>query len=266
MKKTILLITVILMITALMTGCNGAQSAPATEPTAAATEAPAPAQPATEAPAPTELEEEEYEYEGDASTYYIDVAYAKQIGRYYDAISQQWTEEQLLENEMSPLIASYYEGNGLDNLGFGFVDLDNDGYWELILGAIENCEADPAVFEIWTLVDGEPVMVAQGGSRNRYYLTYAEEDNAWYVANEAENGAANSAIHYLMLFEGKFDVVQAVVFDALANPDSPWFMAYDCDWDTSNDEAIDEELAMSIMNAYRNTYTAIEYFPYSLYR
>ena len=142
------------------------------------------------------------------------------------------------------------------------MDLDNDGRWELIIVAILNAEKDPAVFEIWTLVDGEPVMLAQGGSRNRYVLQYVEEDNMWYVVNEASNSAFNSATYYLMLNEGKFEVVQGIVFDASADEQNPWFLTYDLDWDVSNDAPVDEETAMAILESNRKHYTALEYFPY----
>ena len=125
---------------------------------------------------------------------------------------------------------------------------------------------DPAVFEIWTLVDGEPGMLAQGGSRNRYVLQYAEEDRMWYVVNEASNSAFNHATYYLMLNEGKFEVIQGIVFDAFADEENPWFMTYDMDWDVSNDTPIDEDTANAVMKAGRNIYAALEYFPYSLYK
>ena len=82
------------------------------------------------------------------------------------------------------------------------MDLDNDGHWELIIGAIKNAAQDPLVFEIWALKNDEPVMLAQSGSHNRYYLQYAEEDDLWSVAYEAENGAANRAVYYLQLQGG----------------------------------------------------------------
>ena len=228
---------------------------PETEPTT---------EPATE-PTPTETEGDT-EYEGDATSYYMDVVYAQQIERYYTAISQQWDENAYWDNEMSSMAAYYYEGTPLDNVGFTFMDLDADGSWELIIGAIQNAQRDPLVFEIWTLKNGEPVMLAQSGSHNRYYLQYAEEDELWSVAYEAENGAANHAVYYLQLLGGEFNVTQGIVFDALANENDPWFMAYDLDWDVSNDTPIDEDTANAVMNAERNHYAATEYFPYSLYK
>ena len=196
----------------------------------------------------------------------MNAAYAQQIERYYTAIANRLDENFYFENEMSPLAAYYYEGNALENVGFAFLDLDGDNVLELIIGAIMNAERDPLVFEIWTLKNDEPVMLAQSGSRNRYYLQYADEDKLWSVAYEAENGAANHAVYYLQVSDGKFEVIQGVLFDALANESAPWFMAYDLDWDVSNDMPIDENTANAVLEAGRNIYTAIEYIPYSLYR
>ena len=260
MKKILLTAATMLVTLALLSGCSKEQTGtPVETKPSASTEAPV----VEITPAATESDTE---YEGDASSYYIDTVYAQQIERYYTALSEQWGENEYFENEMSSLAAYYYEGNALDNVGFSFMDLDADGIWELIIGAIQNSEKDPLVFEIWTLKNDEPVMVAQSGSRNRYYLQYAEEDELWSVAYEAENGAANHAVYYLQLSEGKFQVTQGIVFDALANEKEPWFMAYDLDWDVSNDMAIDEDTAMAVMKAGRDIYVTTEYFPYSLYK
>ena len=151
-------------------------------------------------------------------------------------------------------------------MGFGFADLDNDGRWELIIGAILNAELDPSVFEIWTLVDGEPVMLVQGGTRNRYVLQYVEEDRMWYIVNEGSGSAFSHATYYLMLSEGELVVTQGIVFDAAADEQNPWFMTYDLDGDVSNDEPIDEETANAILESNRKLYTALEYFPYIFYK
>ena len=131
MRKINLLLIVILLLAALFTGCNAPS---ATEPQVTVTsEAPT----AEQTTIPNETEsDEDIVYEGDASSYYIDVAYAEQIGRYHTALSEKWDEDKYFENNMSALPAYYYEGNPLENVGFGFVDLDNDGRWELIIGAI----------------------------------------------------------------------------------------------------------------------------------
>ena len=277
MKKYILSFVLILLVLAMMAGCDTpaaaepqATNAPssATVETAAPTEAPAeiPTEAVTEAASEAIPEEEEdIIYEGDASSYYIDVVYAEQIARYHTALSEKWNEEQYLDKGMSEVPAAYYEGNPLENVGFGFVDLDNDGHWELIIGAILDAEEYPAVFEIWTLVDEKPVMLAQAHARIQYDLQYVEEDNMWYVANECSNGIYSHGTYYLMLNEGKLEVMQGIVYNAEADAQNPWFMTYDMDWDASNDDPIDEDTAYAILESNRSHYTAVEYFPYIYY-
>ena len=121
----------------------------------------------------------------------------------------------------------------------------------------------PAVFEIWTLVDDAPVMLAQASARCQYTLQYVEEDAAWYVANDASNGVSGSGTYYLMLVDGELEVMQGILYDSKT---SSWYMTYDMDWDLSNDDPIDEDMASSIRENNYNHYTAIEYFPYNLYK
>lgn len=263
-KKSIFLFT-ILLIASIFSACKTSakvETAPTELTVATETEASTAAPTEETSEAISEATEEDIVYEGDAASYYIDVVYTEQIARYATALSEHWDEGKYYENELSALPYYYYEGNPLDNVGFGFVDLDNDGSWELVIGAIMNADKDPSVFEIWTLVDGEPVMLAQGGHRNRYVLEYVEEDGMWYVVNEGSSSAFCNATHYLMLNEGKFEVVQGIVFDASVDEQNPWFLTYDSDWDVSNDDPIDEETAMAILESNRKHYTALEYFPY----
>ena len=277
MKKMLLTAATFLLILVMLAGCGNLQAGmpidtepssvstePAIECTEAPTEVPAtdPATEPTKEATPTETEADE----DDTAASDISEVYGQQIARYYTAISQQWDEMTYLDHEMSSLAAYYYEGNPLDNFGFTFMDLDADGIQELIIGAILNADRDPLVFEIWTLHDNAPVMLAQSGSHNRYYLQYVEEDKLWSVAYEAENGAANHAVYYLQLDGGEFNVIQGVVFDAVANENDPWFMAYDLDWDASNDMPLDEKTAIDVMEAGKNIYTAAEYFSYSQYK
>lgn len=274
MKNLILVCTIFLMTMTLAVGCGKTATPPPAdnEPSGSATDPavdPEPTPPADPNPPvdpPPAKPEDDKKCDHGTANYYVDEVYAQQIERYYTAISEQWSESDYFDHGMSPLAAYYNRDDALHNIGFAYVDLDNDGTKELILGAILNAEQDPLVFEIWTVRNNEPLMLAQSGSHNRYYLQYAEEDGIWSVAYEAENGAANHAVYYLQLSGGQFNVIQGIVFDAVANEQAPWFMAYDLDWDVSNDMPIKEDTANSVISAGRNIYTAAEYFPYCLYK
>ena len=280
MKKFLLTAATVLLILSMLGGCNKLQieisivtepSASVTEPSVSVTE-PVTTSPIDTTPAEPEANTQpssipvDTQTQSNTSTITIDTPYSQQIARYYTAISNQWDENAYFEHEMSPLAANYYEGNPLNNVGFALLDLDGDGTEELVIGAIMNAQKDPLVFEIWTLKNGEPVILAQSGSRNRYYLQYSAEDNLWSIAYEAENGAANRAVYYLFLSDGKFEVMQGILFDAFASENAPWFMTYDLDWDISNDMSIDEDTANAVMDAARNIYACTEYFPYTLFK
>ena len=263
MKKISTYFIAILLLVTMLAGCGA--GADTNTPETLPDDAVIAAAPEVIPEATPESSEDGGAYEGDTFTHYTDTVYPQQIERYYTALSEKWEEGMYFDNGLSHLPFYYYEGNPLENVGYTFIDLDNDGSMELIIGAILNSEKDPAVFEIWTLVDGESHMLAQGSSRNRYILQYAEDDGMWYIVNEASNSAFNSATYYLMLNEGKFEVVQGVILDAFANEENPWFLTYDMDWDTSNDEPTDEATANAIFESNRKLYTVPEYLPYSSY-
>ena len=255
MKKHFLLLVAALLIIAMVAGCGSAPNEE-TNPT----EAPTIEDPTQITQTPTEGQDD-----SGLTAHYIDVVYAEQIGRYDTALNEAWDIDQYFENDMSMLPYYYYDGNPQENVGFGFVDLDNDGSWELVIGAILNAELDPAVFEIWTLVDGKPVMLAQSSTENRYVLQYIQEKQTWRVANEVSNNGANWATYYLALQEGNWEVKQGIVFDALADEQNPWFKTGDMDWNVSNDAPIDAETANAIQTSNREYYTALDYLPYTSY-
>ena len=68
-----------------------------------------------------------------------------------------------------------------------------------------------------------------------------------------------------MLSDGKFEIVQGILFDAAADEQNPWFMIYDFDGDVTNDMPIDEETATAILESHRVHYAVADYFSYSVY-
>lgn len=230
-----------------------ATTVPTAEPTSEPTEEPA-AEPAAAPDTAADLAEKGR------------TLYAAQLNRYAAALSEQWTEGRYFENGMSELATYYYEGDACANAGIAFPDLDGDGSPELVIGAISGADTDPAVFEIWTVADGAPVMVAQSHARSRYYVEYAEEENLWYIANEGSNGAANSAWFYYTLQNGKLVLQQGVTYDAAANESAPWYMTYDEDWDVTNDTPSDEVTCRGVIDTNTSRYMALDYTPYTAIR
>ena len=169
MKKVLLIVSVLLALN-LLGGCSKPQEEDPITPESSVSSTESATTPSDETDSADTTSPTLSENDGDAASDPADEVYAQQIERYYTAISEQWDEGAYFEHEMSAMAAYYYEGNALDNAGFTLMDLNGDDVQELIIGAIRNAEQDPLVFEIWAIKDGEPVMLAQSGSRNRYYM------------------------------------------------------------------------------------------------
>lgn len=202
-------------------------------------------------------EEEEFEYEGDAASHYVDL-YAPVIGNYYFAMKEEWGAEELLKNEMSLLCMDYYGESVLDQVGYGFLDLDGDGYWELVIGSEE------LIFDAYTYKDEMITQIFCGDARDRYYIS--EDEAAGYlIANEASSGAMNSAWIYSRYDGTTLQTIQSILYDAEADSQNPWFMGTDDDWDASNDSPVDEELANDIIDSYTRYYIQPDYLSFRYY-
>lgn len=94
---------------------------------------------------------------------------------------------------------------------------------------------------------------------------YEEEAGGYEIADVASSGAQQSAWYYYMVDGTEMKVVQAIVYDAAADAEHPWYMAYDDDWDVTNDTPVDEKMAKDIIAAYEAHYVLPEYFLFSYY-
>ena len=188
--------------------------------------------------------------------------YAAQLTRYSAALAEQWNEGRYFESGMSELATWYYDGDARTNIGVYFPDLDNDGSPEMVIGAISGADTDPAVLEIWTVVNGTPTMIAQSHTRDRFYVEYLDEDGIWMIGREGSSGAANSTWMFYTLRSGALELAQGVTYDASSGT-ALWYMTYDEDNDVSNDTLSEESLCQGIIDSHQSRYTALAYTPYS---
>ena len=110
-------------------------------------------------------------------------AYRPVLSKYYGAYtSGNNTAEYAWDNGISEMIA-YSQ-----NAGYALLDLNGDGTPELVIGGLgTNSFSDGMVYDLYTLVDGQPVQLACSQARSRYYL---RADGS--LLNEGSNGAGNS--------------------------------------------------------------------------
>ena len=251
----------VLALCLLLTACGAPASDPAPTATPEPTATPVPTATAGPTEEPTA---EPVSQPAEESAGIVNLAeegkklYAAQLTRYAAALSEQWPEGRYFENGMSEIAGYYYEGDARANVGVFFPDLDGDGSPEMVIGAILGADIDPVVLEVWTVKDGAPHMLVQSHARDRYFVEYLADENAWLIANEGSNGAASSVWFYYALQNGELTLMQGVTSESGA-----WYMTYDTDYDVSNDTPSDETTCQAIIDSHTSCYTALGYTPYT---
>lgn len=188
--------------------------------------------------------------------------YAGILDSYYTAISEEWDAQTLMDAGMNYMITyAYDQTQPLTHVGYTIMDIDENGVEELLIGSIGNDEGTyRMIYDLYTLVDDEPVLVFSGGERNRYYLC---SDAA--IANEASNSAFQSAVFYFRLNGDTLALQEGVLYDADYDADNPWFLTDNTNWNAAGDTPISEDEALAIQQRYLDTYVAVSYTPFSEY-
>ena len=177
MKKLISVILCAALSLAVLTAC-GSTAAPA--PTAEPVQTAEPTAEPTPEPAAEPTPEPVPESISDPLVMYKDV-----LAVYAQALTDNYGGAELIEKGISLLNMYCYDGNALDNVGYTFLDLDNDGTMELFIGAIGGDEfVANTVFDFYTYQDGNPVLLLDSLERARCYIC---DDNTLVIdgANSA---------------------------------------------------------------------------------
>ena len=146
--------------------------------------------------------------------------YNSVLSDYCTAISEQ-RDVTTLPAQMNLNIPGFYASGDLSALGYCYYDINTDGTDELLIGP---CTSDyPAyeIFDIYTIVSGEVVTVAQGWERNFYAIS---PDGT--IANNSSGGAGDwSYVFSTLSSNGMLNANYSLIFSSSANAASPFFLA-----------------------------------------
>ena len=142
----------------------------------------------------------------------IPEAYQPVIAKYVTALTEHWGGEACSNADISILV-SY--ATSPSELGYALLDLDNDGTDELV---IANDAERQVIYDLYSLVDGKLVHVFTGWDRNSYELR-----EGFRILNIGSNGAASADYVYCHLSNGQLVTDSLIRFDAVTDPDHPWF-------------------------------------------
>ena len=147
---------------------------------------------------------------------------------------------------------------GLDDVGYYFCDLNNDGTPELIMGSVEPAYAEwpDIAYDVYASVDGEIIHLATSWERNRYYLC---PDNSLLLTG---SGGAGLTSWEKVVWNGgeSLDTVKELVYDHDDYPDSPWLYGEGgIEW--SEMQHLTEEEGTKLLDEWENDYARIPVTP-----
>ncbi len=172
--------------------------------------------------------------------------YTGVLAKYVTAVKEEWDANKYEENGMSPeffATGKNTDGDVLDKIGYAYQDINCDGIEELFVGIIdEGEEADKnLIYDVYTMVDHEPVSVVSGNDRDRYY----NHDNEFLV-NIAMGGAGDSESILYALMSNSTEMVYQYGYklDTAENKNEPWFRSYDGEeYEAVTEAEFDEAIA-----------------------
>ena len=173
--------------------------------------------------------------------------YAYNVQRYIDAINEGWDANKFEEEGMSPEFYAIAKNEGdkaFDKIGFAYHDVSGDGVDDLLVGVIPEKDTDEPtpVYDIYTMVDRNPVLVASGTARNCYYGNMYSG-----VENFVSEGAGSEVVYSYTITPGTTELFLqfGLKNDTYEDEKNPWFVCYDMDkWEPMTEDEYKERMDM----------------------
>jgi hypothetical protein len=149
--------------------------------------------------------------------------YGYTVSKYIGAFSEGWDAAQFEENELSPEFYALYQAEGekaFDKMGYAYADITNDGVDDLLVGVKSDSDDSFVVYDVYTMVDRTPTLVASGTSRNSYRgMIYGG------LANVFSEGADEygTKVYIIEPDSGKLFFQYGVKYDGYTDEKNPWY-------------------------------------------
>ncbi|HCM92956.1 MAG TPA: hypothetical protein DIS78_10375 [Lachnospiraceae bacterium] len=169
--------------------------------------------------------------------------YGDVIEKFKTAMEEKWDSNKLEEEDMSPeynAVTVAYGGDAISKVGYAYMDLNNDGVEELMVGEIADGDLKGTIYDIYTIVDRKPAHVVSGSARDRYYaLEYG------MICNEYSGGADLTGWQTYDIEPNTVNLLPqlGVKEDGYEDKDNPWFVNYglsDEEWEKIDEDQFDE--------------------------
>lgn len=141
-----------------------------------------------------------------------------------------WQESPIEIMDIGEVSYLYRYSSQLDEIGYAFYDVDSNGQVELLLSEIKEEYNRDVVFDMYTIVDGEIVLLCSSGERDRYSIC---SDGSIY--NCGSSGAVSSSYSKYVFAEDckSLELVERVEFNGYCAEEKGLISeAFEADGDT----------------------------------
>ncbi|MBU5477250.1 hypothetical protein KQI72_11090 [Eubacterium sp. MSJ-21] len=186
--------------------------------------------------------------------------YKDVLDKYRTAIAEKWDYGTCMENDICALITNTDTGAAsFDNVGAALIDMDHDGYNELIIGDPTDTTGK-SVYEIWTF-DGNTTKKLISAQERRllnvgYMVSYMQDVNVYFISAMGSNSAAEFEYDYYTVSNGALQNIQSVISEAVSDTEVTWYQA---DSDSGSRNELDADTANGIVDSYSQTWILPDY-------
>ena len=167
-------------------------------------------------------------------------------------------EDVLMDDNFNSAFYLDTMNNGTE-VGWALMDLDGDGRPELLLGETGASEwVDGSLLDIWTVRDGQAMLLGRGWDRNRMYLTN-EGDGTFGLYHEGSNSAFESVCSHGLIRNGQ--LVDVVEINIVTDMDTDAVTYYLGDYYEGNAPVIDEDTAGALISSWQMIMQTVELVP-----
>lgn len=128
----------------------------------------------------------------------IPAVYEELLDTYVTALNEKWDGNALMGQGLNLMALDLYDGEQLDNIGYGVMDIDGNGTDELIIGTTASVTDDfygKVIFDLYTLgQDDARIQVLSSTARNRYF--YAGGQLFVDLGSSSADDSTNATLSY----------------------------------------------------------------------
>ena len=202
--------------------------------------------------------------ENNGDTIVPEILYADILNQFYNNIKSEWKDVRedyaMLGEDISYLFPMYYySADYINNIGYTFIDLDDNNVPELLVGIDEDgSKSSNVIYDIYTYQNKKIIHLASSEERKRYKLC---DDNSVYSWQSGGAWTSSQSIYCLNPGETTLSLVETVGSDIDYDSQnvfwyratSEWFNSQTYTYDDSKRTIISESETNSILATWPQT-------------